>query len=186
MKSFDIKQGGRVEKKYLSEMLILHNRQYDNTCITINVTHYGDSLIHTSDSINRSFFLDFLSYLMNMSSYLSKFLFMSSCQWRKYSRAREYIRMCLALLCSASADGLCFWQLVIQNCDYSRKSSQTLQILDNALQYRTRVRSLVILVTDSLTDWFWTLSKLDWCDPGMWRYQLKICWGCDCYCCWCW
>ena len=151
------------------------------SCITINVTPYGDSLIHTSDSINRSFFFStFLSYLMNMSSYLSKFLFMSSCQWRKYSRAREYIRMCLALLCSASADGLCFWQLVIQNCDYSRKSSQTLQILDIALQYRTRVRSLVILVTDSLTDWFWTLSKLDWCDPGMWKCQLKICWGCYC------
>ena len=29
-----------------------------------------------------------------------------------------------------------------------------------------------------------TLSKLYWCDPGVWRYQLKTCWGC--YCCWCW
>ena len=27
-------------------------------------------------------------------------------------------------------------------------------------------------------------SKLDWCDPGVWRCQLKTCWGC--YCCWCW
>ena len=23
--------------------------------------------------------------------------------------------------------------------------------------------------------------KLDWCDPGMWRWQLKICWSCYCY-----
>ena len=29
-----------------------------------------------------------------------------------------------------------------------------------------------------------TFSRLDWCDPGVWRCQLKICWGC--YCCWCW
>ena len=38
----------------------------------------------------------------------------------------------------------------------------------------------------SLTHWLthWLLSnKLDWCDPGMWRCQLKTCWGC--YCCWC-
>ena len=26
-------------------------------------------------------------------------------------------------------------------------------------------------------------SKLDWCDPGVWRCLLKTCWGC--YCCWC-
>ena len=68
-----------------------------------------------------------------------------------------------------------------------------------SLFYRTRVRSLVMLVTHSLTNWLthwlpfskldslthWLLfSKLDWCDPGLWRYQLKTCWGC--YCCWCW
>ena len=29
-----------------------------------------------------------------------------------------------------------------------------------------------------------TFSRLDWCDPGVWRCQLKTCWGC--YCCWCW
>ena len=31
-----------------------------------------------------------------------------------------------------------------------------------------------------------TFSKLHWCDPGMWRWQLKTCWGC--YCCsgWWW
>ena len=168
-------------------MLILHNRQYDNI-LYYNKRHTLWWLLDPYKWQYKSLFFPstFLSYLTNMSSYMSKFLFMSSCQWRNYSRAWEYIRMCLALLCSASADGLCFWQLVIQNCDYSRKSSQTLQILDIALQYRTRVRSLVILVTDSLTDWFWTLSKLDWCDPGMWRYKLKICWGCYCYCCWCW
>ena len=28
-------------------------------------------------------------------------------------------------------------------------------------------------------------SRLDWCDPGMWRCQLKTCLGCYC-CCWCW
>ena len=31
--------------------------------------------------------------------------------------------------------------------------------------------------TDSLTHWL-PFSKLDWCDPGMWRWQLKTC----CYC----
>ena len=39
----------------------------------------------------------------------------------------------------------------------------------------------------SVTHWLtWLLfSKLDWCDPGVWRCQLKTCWGC--YCCsrWC-
>ena len=53
--------------------------------------------------------------------------------------------------------------------------------------YRTRVRSLFTLVSNSLTHWLtdWLLfSKLDWCDPGVWRCQLKTCWGC--YCCWCW
>ena len=53
--------------------------------------------------------------------------------------------------------------------------------------YRTRVRSLAMLVThwltDSLTNWL-PFSKLDWCDPGVWRCQQKTCWVC--YCCWCW
>ena len=51
--------------------------------------------------------------------------------------------------------------------------------------YRTRVRSLqlAMLVSDSLTDWL-AFSKLDWCDLGVWRCQLKTCWCC--YCCWCW
>ena len=42
-------------------------------------------------------------------------------------------------------------------------------------------------LTDSLTDWLThsvTFSWFDWCDPGVWRCQLKTCWGC--YCCWCW
>ena len=50
--------------------------------------------------------------------------------------------------------------------------------------YGTRVRSLLPLsLTDSLTH-FVLFSKLDWCDPGVWRCQLKTCRGC--YCCWCW
>ena len=39
----------------------------------------------------------------------------------------------------------------------------------------------------SLTDWLpnsLLFSKLDWCDSGMWRWQLKTCWSC--YCCWYW
>ena len=53
--------------------------------------------------------------------------------------------------------------------------------------YWTRVRSLAMLVTHWLTDWLTDLllfSKLDWCDSGMWRWQLKTCWSCCC--CWCW
>ena len=52
--------------------------------------------------------------------------------------------------------------------------------------YRTRVRSLGMLVSNSLTHWLtdWLLfSKLDWCGPGVWRCQLKtsfkwwgLCW----------
>ena len=52
--------------------------------------------------------------------------------------------------------------------------------------HRTRVRSLAMLVTHSLTDWLTDslpFSKLDWCDPGVWRCLLKTC--CGCYCCWC-
>ena len=39
----------------------------------------------------------------------------------------------------------------------------------------------------SLTNWLThplTLSRLVWCDPGVWRCQLRTCWGC--YCCWLW
>ena len=35
----------------------------------------------------------------------------------------------------------------------------------------------------SVTHWL-PFSKLDWCDSGMWRWQLKTCWSC--YCCWGW
>ena len=49
--------------------------------------------------------------------------------------------------------------------------------------YRTRVRSLAMLVTNWLTHWL-PFSKLDWCDPGTCRWQLKTCWSC--YCCRCW
>ena len=53
--------------------------------------------------------------------------------------------------------------------------------------YRTRVRSLAVLVSDSLTHSLTDsllFSKLDWSDPEMWIWQLKTCWGF--YCCWCW
>ena len=36
-------------------------------------------------------------------------------------------------------------------------------------------------LTHRLTHWL-PLSKLDLCDPGVWRCLLKTCWGC--YCCW--
>ena len=43
----------------------------------------------------------------------------------------------------------------------------------------------------SVTDWLTNslthslpFSKLYWCEPGMWRWQLKTCWSC--YCCWSW
>ena len=49
--------------------------------------------------------------------------------------------------------------------------------------YRTQVRSLGMLVTNSLTNSL-LFSKLDWCDPCVWRCQLKTCW--DCYYCSCW
>ena len=47
----------------------------------------------------------------------------------------------------------------------------------------TRVRSLAMLFSDCLTDSL-PFSKLDWRDPGVWRRQIKTCWGC--YCCWFW
>ena len=40
---------------------------------------------------------------------------------------------------------------------------------------------LCLSLTDWLTDWL-PFSKVDWCDPGVWRYHLKTC----CYCCLCW
>ena len=53
--------------------------------------------------------------------------------------------------------------------------------------YRTRVRSLFTLVTNWLTHWLTDsllFNKLYWCDPGVWRCQLKTCWCCNC--CWWW
>ena len=43
--------------------------------------------------------------------------------------------------------------------------------------YRTRVRSLAILVSNWLTDGR-PFSKLDWCDSGTCRRQLKMCQSC--------
>ena len=48
---------------------------------------------------------------------------------------------------------------------------------------------LCLSLTDSLIDWLThsvTLSKLYWCGPGVWRCQLKTCWGCFCGWCWWW
>ena len=42
--------------------------------------------------------------------------------------------------------------------------------------YRVQVRSLSTLVTHSLPNSV-LFSKLDWCDPCMWRWQLKTWWG---------
>ena len=42
------------------------------------------------------------------------------------------------------------------------------------------LKSLAMLVTHWLTHWLPNsvlFSKLDWCDPGVWRCQLKTCWG---------
>ena len=47
-----------------------------------------------------------------------------------------------------------------------------------SFNYRTRVRSLVALVTNSLTNWLThslRFSRLDWCHPGVWRCQLQTC-----------
>ena len=46
---------------------------------------------------------------------------------------------------------------------------------------------LCLSLTHLLTHWLThslPFSKLRWCEPGMWRWQLKTCWSC--YCCWCW
>ena len=45
---------------------------------------------------------------------------------------------------------------------------------------------LPLSLTNSLTDSL-LFSKPDWCNPGVWRCQLKTCWSCNC--CWwgsCW
>ena len=51
----------------------------------------------------------------------------------------------------------------------------------NMTFYRTRVRSLAMLVSNWLTNSLThslPFSKLYWCEPGMWRWQLKTCWSC--------
>ena len=91
-----------------------------------------------------------------------------------------------------------FLQIILQSYKYQirlckfptiTQASNTI-MLRNTI-YWTRVRPLFTLVTNSLTDlltdWLTDsllFSKLDWCNPGLWRCQLKTCWGC--YCCWCW
>ena len=73
--------------------------------------------------------------------------------------------------------------LDISFCPFPYVRNYILKKWAGAPFYRTRVRSLGMLVTHSLTPWL-PFSKFDWCDPEVWRCQLKTCWGC--YCCWCW
>ena len=56
---------------------------------------------------------------------------------------------------------------------YNTFLSDPSPIIGNACQW----------LTHWLTNWL-LFSKLDWCGPGMWRWQLKTVWGC--YYCWCW
>ena len=44
---------------------------------------------------------------------------------------------------------------------------------------------LCLSLTHSLTHWL-LFSKLDWCDPGVWKCLIKTCWGCYCCSCWWW
>ena len=39
---------------------------------------------------------------------------------------------------------------------------------------------IIVYPCNSLTDSL-LFSKLDWCDPGLWRCQLKTCWCCNCW-----
>ena len=61
--------------------------------------------------------------------------------------------------------------------------TNTFTFLVFVFEYFIRPESDHWLVTNCLTNWL-PFSRLDWCDPGMWRCQLKTCWCC--YCCWCW
>ena len=121
------------------------------------------------------------------------------CRWcwggdRKDIRKQHILTK--GLIFAASVDQLLEEEKI--NCPYCRQEynfdwpgivQKCLPLLKVVWEYfyRTRVRSLVMLVTNSLThsltDWL-LFSKLDWCDPGVWRCQLKTCSGC--YSCWCW
>ena len=90
----------------------------------------------------------------------------SSAQWMWTRGHLKSVFTCVVIWISGASS---------RNCSYN--------------DYRTRVRSLFTLVTNSLTNWLtnWLLlSKLDWCYPGVWRCQLKTCWGCYCCSCWWW
>ena len=65
------------------------------------------------------------------------------------------------------------------NTSMSRDKSNT------RTHYRTRARSLESYhcIVLSLTNWLThpvTFSRLVWCDPGVWRCQLKTFWDCSC------
>ena len=87
-----------------------------------------------------------------------------------------------------------------QKVSVKRKSKVTIFLLHISTRYSYYLVTLVLFVlflsfiigpeSDhwlclSLTHWL-PFSKLDWCDPGMWRWQLKTCWSCYCWWCWWW
>ena len=82
------------------------------------------------------------------------------------------------------------WSVCTSNLDAVKlyiNLKMAVQLMLKFSFYRTRVRSLTMLVTNSLTNWLThslLFSRLDWCDPSVWRCLLKTCWGW--YCCWCW
>ena len=56
---------------------------------------------------------------------------------------------------------------------------------DCTLVYLSDPSPIIGYACHSLTDWLThslthslLFRKLDWCDPGVWRCQLKTCWGC--------
>ena len=49
----------------------------------------------------------------------------------------------------------------------------------------THFPTLVLLDQSPIIVHPWWL-KVDWCDPGFLKFQLKVSWCCCCFWCWCW
>ena len=83
----------------------------------------------------------------------------------------------------------CHLGLKAQSTNWSLASSQIglreffVFILNSTLPFLSDPSPIIGNACQWLTDWL-LISKLDWCDSGMWRWQLKTCWSC--YCCWGW
>ena len=76
----------------------------------------------------------------------------------------------------------------IASCGHHERYSDTVVIMiqNQRNGHNETILSVIGYPCHSLTDWLpnsLLFSWLDWCAPGMWRCQLKTCWGC--YCCWC-